>query len=180
MENELVSDRIDEFIKNLDDKILEMKSNKEKGKIKSKNLQKLNEIKSNFNNIRESFDKAWKKDNIMNKRSGKKVNGRELLLQVLEGSWSKTKTQNYFNKGLAERGNDEEKENIYLNFFIAATKPEDLRKWHGASFLWNFIKGDYRFWFRYFYNTIYAHANYVSSFYCNGLWIIFNTILINK
>ena len=154
LESELVSDRIDEFIKNLDDKILEMKSNKEKGKVKSKNLQKLNEIKSNFNNIRESFDKAWKKDNIMNKRSGKKVNGRELLLQVLEGSWSKTKTQNYFNKGLAERGNDEEKENIYLNFFIAATKPEDLRKWRGASFLWNFIKGDYRYWFRYF-TTLY-------------------------
>jgi hypothetical protein len=149
LDSEVVSERIDEFIKNLDDKILEMKNNTEKSKMKTKNLEKLNEIKSNFNNIRQSFDKAWKKDNIMNKRSGKKVNGRDLLLQVLEGSWSKTKTQNYFNKGLAERGNDEDKQNIYLNFFIASTKPEELRKWHGSSFLWNFIKGDYRYWFRY-------------------------------
>ena len=150
LDSEVVSERIDTFIKNLDDKILEIKN--EKGK--TKNIQKLNEIKSNFNNIRESFDKAWKKDNIMKRRSGKKMNGRELLFKVLDGSWSKTSSLNYFNKGLLERGNDENKKNIYLNFFIAATKPDDLRKWHGASFLWNFIKGDYKYWFRYF-TTLY-------------------------
>ena len=84
LESEVVSNRIDEFIQNLDDKILEMKTDKEKTKMKAKNLMRLNEIKTNFTNIRESFDKAWKKDNIMNKRSGKKLNGRDLLLQVLE------------------------------------------------------------------------------------------------
>lgn len=152
LESEVVSERIDEFIKNLDGKISEMKNDKNKNN--KKNLQKLSEVKNNFNNIRQSFDKAWKKDNIINKRNGKKVNGRDLLFQVLEGNWTKTKTQNYFNKGLAERGNDEDKQNIYLNFFIAATKPEDLRKWHGSSLLWNFIKGDYKYWFRYF-TTLY-------------------------
>ena len=154
LESEVVSQRIDNFIENLDGKISQMKSNKETNKMKRKNLQKLNEIKMNFSNIRQSFDKAWKKDNIMNKRNGKKLNGRDLLLQVLEGSWSKTKTQNYFDKGLDERKNNEDNQNIYLNFFIATTKPDDLRKWHGASFLWNFIKGDYRYWFRYF-TTLY-------------------------
>ena len=179
LESEVVSNRIDEFIQNLDDKILEMKTDKEKTKMKAKNLMRLNEIKTNFTNIRESFDKAWKKDNIMNKRSGKKLNGRNLLLQVLEGSWSKTKTLNYFNKGLTERGNDEEKQNIYLNFFIAATKPDDLRKWHGSSLLWNFIKGDYRYWFRYI-TTLYMPILTLLVFFVARLWINLNTILINK
>ena len=76
------------------------------------------------------------------------MNGRNLLLKYWKVRGVK-QTLNHFNKGLTERGNDEEKQNIYLNFFIAATKPDDLRKWHGSSLLWNFIKGDYRYWFRY-------------------------------
>ena len=46
LESEVVSERIDEFIKNLDGKISEMKNDKNKNN--KKNLQKLSEVKNNF------------------------------------------------------------------------------------------------------------------------------------
>ena len=45
-------------------------------------------------------------------------------------------------------------DNIYLDFYIAASKPESLRKkdgplGNGFKIFWNFFEGDYRYWFRY-------------------------------
>lgn len=155
LESDVVSGRIDAFISSLDEKIKQLSTRDPKktdnipGSVKVKQLNRLREIKNNFNNIKQSFDKGWKKDNILNAPNSKKRTSQQLLYQVLEGSWTKTKTQNYFNKGMLERQSNPETSNIYLDFFIGATKPVNLRSWHGTSVFWNFLKGDYRYWFRY-------------------------------
>jgi hypothetical protein len=155
LEGEVVSERLDNFINALDNKIKKVNEktpgskNNTSAQIKLNELNKLREIKNNFTNIKQSFDKGWKRDNILSGPNTKKRSTRELLYQVLEGNWAKTKTQNYFEKGLNERNKNPESNNIYLDFFIAATKPVSLRSWHGSSVFWNFLKGDYRYWFRY-------------------------------
>ena len=143
----VVGDRIDDFIGALNDEINAInqkdpeKPNKPLTMRQQQQINKLSEIKTNFSDIKNYYDKAWQKDNVGKKRD--KRTTRQLLYQVLEGNWGASKTTNYLESG------KQESDNIYLDFFIASTKPESLRNWGGLSVFWNFLNGDYRYWFRY-------------------------------
>lgn len=147
LEAEIVSERLDSFIASLNEKINKLDENS--GKSELKNITKLTEIKNNFNKIKGSFDRAWKNQySGSSKSKSKNQNTRQLLYSIMDGS-NKTSNINYFKTGLDERQMNDKNENLYLNFFISATKPKELRSWHGTTVFWNFLNGDYRYWFRY-------------------------------
>jgi len=119
-------------------------------------------IRDDFKEIRRNYRNGFQKDDLSKGDTGKKRGARELLFQSIEGTWSKNKTTNYFDKGVkkvkSEPDSDNKElkslDNIYLDFYIAASKPESLRKkdgplGNGFKVFWNFFEGGYRYWFRY-------------------------------
>jgi len=164
----LVGDRLDDFIKAMEDELAKRQNDIETGvgnTAKSNQIKDLNEIKDDFKKIQENYTKEFKKDDLNKGSTGKKRGARELLFQAIEGSWSRNKTINYFEKGVkkvkSETKSDTDDteglkslDNIYLDFYIAASKPESLRKkdgplGNGFAVFWNFFEGGYRYWFRY-------------------------------
>ena len=142
----VVEDRLTDFIEKLeeedpfntffDDAPKEKKENAKKEKPK---------LITAFKDIRTAFEKKFGEED-RKKYNGKKTLGaRDILFNVM---------QKYFKEGKRIRENDKKKENIYLDFYIAATKPESLRNkdgplGNGFAVFWNFFEGDYRYWFRY-------------------------------
>ena len=138
----LIGDRLDEFIKALDDKIKSFdKSNADgqKSQVSDAAKNEIRLIRKNFDEIRRNYRKGFQKDDLNKGSAGKKRGARDLLFQSIEGTWSKNKTPNYFAKGL-ENVNKELKtnnpklkslDNIYLDFYIAASKPQSLRDKNG-------------------------------------------------
>ena len=164
----LVGDRLDEFIDALDKQITpkgEDPDTATKSKLTPKQSKELSRIRDDFNSIRDNYTKEFEKDDLNKGSTGKKRGARELLFQAIEGSWSRNKTINYFEKGVkkvkSETKSDTDDteglkslDNIYLDFYIAASKPESLRKkdgplGNGFAVFWNFFEGGYRYWFRY-------------------------------
>lgn len=162
----LVGDRLDEFIEALDKQITPPKEpGSEKApdsNLSAKQLKELTGIRDDFKEIRRNYRKGFQKDDLSKGDTGKKRGARQLLFQSIEGTWSKNKTTNYFDKGVkkvkSEPDSDNKElkslDNIYLDFYIAASKPESLRKkdgplGNGFKVFWNFFEGGYRYWFRY-------------------------------
>ena len=164
----LVEDRLDKFITALGEQIKPPQTTDSDAPQKLTNTQQLNDLKAirdDFDQIKRNYGKGSEKDDLNKGSTGKKRGARELLFQSIEGTWSRNKTTNYFKKG-ANASNNETKttdsgeedlkslDNIYLDFYIAASKPESLRKkdgplGNGFAIFWNFFEGDYRYWFRY-------------------------------
>jgi hypothetical protein len=164
----LVGDRLDEFIDALDKKLKtpekdsDSQSTDKKNTLTPKQRTDLSKIRADFDEIRRNYRKGFQKDDLNKGATGKTRGARELLFQAIEGTWSKNKTTNYFDKGekavktepTTNNKDLKSLDNIYLDFYIAASKPESLRKKggpldNGFKIFWNFLEGDYRYWFRY-------------------------------
>jgi hypothetical protein len=160
----LVEDRLDDFIKALTKQIDSKREEKIGTFAKSEQVRELIAIRDDINVIKRNYGKGYEKDDLKKGSTGKKRGARELLFQAIEGSWSRNKTTNYFKKGVEKSKEHSKKggktaglkslDNIYLDFYIAASKPESLRKkdgplGNGFKIFWNFFEGDYRYWFRY-------------------------------
>lgn len=142
----VVEDRLTDFIEKLEEKgpftaFFEDAPDNEK-----QNAEKEKpDLITDFKDIRTAFEKKFGEED-RKKYNGKKTLGaRDILFNVM---------REYFKKGKDVRKEEKMKENIYLDFYIAATKPESLRNkdgplGNGFKIFWNFFEGDYRYWFRY-------------------------------
>ena len=71
-------------------------------------------------------------------------------------------------------------DNIYLDFYIAASKPESLRKkdgplGNGFAVFWNFFEGGYRYWFRYLTTLYMPMLSMVIMMIGCWYWSVFTT-----
>ena len=141
----VVEDRLTDFIEKLEEEgpFNKFFGDEKNGKVELTKARKSLIFK--FKEIRTLFEKKFGEED-RKKYDGKKTLGaRDILFNVM---------QEYFKEGKGIRKNAPTKENIYLDFYIAATKPESLRNKdgplsNGFKIFWNFFEGDYRYWFRY-------------------------------
>jgi ribosomal protein L19E len=103
----------------------------------------LKKFHNDFKKIKEQFNKSAETTENKNKKAIDK------LFEVM----SKPEGDSYFSRGKsAEKDSDwkgSKEENIFLDFYVAVTKPESLRTYHPMTVLWNFGQGTYKYWFRY-------------------------------
>ena len=141
----VVEDRLTDFIEKLEEKAPFTAFFEDAPTAADAALEEKGKLITDFKKIRTLFEKQFGEED-RKKYNGKKTLGaRDILFNVM---------QEYFKEGKRTREKEKREENIYLDFYIAATKPESLRNkdgplGNGFAIFWNFFEGDYRYWFRY-------------------------------